>query len=95
VVYRLKGLAEAGHDTPPAAFAPPTLCLLMDEADNWLNVRQELRAVLNSGSKRSGAKVPRMVGAEPGWFSTWYPKALALIDRADAHSRRRCATGAS
>ncbi len=83
VVYRLKGLAEAGQDAPPSAFEPPTLCLLMDEADNWLGNHQ-LRAVLNSGWKRRGAKVARMVGAEPGWFSSWYPKALALIDRADA-----------
>src|SRR5207248_11148664 len=84
VLYRLKGLAAADQDTPSLEFRPPTLCLLMDEADNWLTLDPDLRAVLNSGWRRRGAKVPRMVGGATGWFSSWFPKALAVIDRADS-----------
>jgi hypothetical protein len=80
VVFRLKGIAEANQGTPPTEAALPKLCLLIDEAD-WLKVRGDLQQVLNSGHNRRTAFVFRMKGAGVGKFSSWYPKALALIDR--------------
>ena len=64
-------------------FAPT---LTLDEADSWLKLRDELRGILNSGHKRSGAKVLRAEGDthEPRVFSTWAPKVLALIGRPPA-----------
>ena len=55
--------------------------LILDEADTWLTMREELRGIINSGHKRSSAKVIRTVGDdhEPKLFSTWAPKTLALI----------------
>ena len=55
--------------------------LLVDEADTFLAEREELRGVLNSGHVRAGAVVVRTVGDdhEPRTFSTWAPKAIALI----------------
>jgi len=55
--------------------------LLVDEADSFLRDREELRGVLNSGHHRAGAAVVRTVGDdyEPRVFSTWCPKAVALI----------------
>jgi putative DNA primase/helicase len=57
--------------------------LLVDEADTFLTRNDELRGVLNSGHRRSMAKVIRSVGDdyEPRVFSTWSPKAVALIGR--------------
>jgi putative DNA primase/helicase len=72
--------------TPAAVFRAvesfsPTL--LVDEADSFLREREELRGVLNSGHTRDTAFVVRAVGdeheARP--FSTWAPKAIALIGR--------------
>jgi|HubBroStandDraft_3_1064219.scaffolds.fasta_scaffold01323_5 hypothetical protein len=72
--------------TPAAFFRAvesfsPTL--LVDEADSFLREREELRGVLNSGHTRETAFVVRAVGdeheARP--FSTWAPKAIALIGR--------------
>ncbi len=74
--------------------------LLVDEADTFLRERDELRGVLNSGHTRGSAVVVRTVGDdhEPRTFSTWAPKAIALIgglpdtleDRAIVlHMRRR------
>ena len=72
--------------TPAAVFRAierfsPTL--LVDEADTFLDVRHELRGILNSGHTRSGAYVLRTVGEdyEPRRFGTWAPKALAKIGR--------------
>ena len=64
-------------------FAPT---LILDEADSWLKMREELRGILNSGHKRSGAKVLRADGDthEPRIFSTWAPKVVALIGRPPA-----------
>ena len=64
-------------------FAPT---LILDEADSWIKLRDELRGILNSGHKRSGAKVLRADGDthEPRVFSTWAPKVLALIGRPPA-----------
>jgi hypothetical protein len=55
--------------------------LLIDEADTFLKEREELRGVLNSGHSRAFAQVLRNVGDdhEPRLFSTWGPKAIALI----------------
>jgi hypothetical protein len=77
---------SASNITPAALFRAvesfsPTL--LVDEADSFLREREELRGVLNSGHTRDTAFVVRTVGdeheARP--FSTWAPKAIALIGR--------------
>ena len=64
-------------------FAPT---LILDEADSWIKMRDELRGILNSGHKRSGAKVLRAEGDthEPTVFSTWAAKVVALIGRPPA-----------
>jgi hypothetical protein len=56
-------------------------CLLIDEADTFLEDNEELRGILNSGHRRSSAYVVRCVGEdlEARQFSTWAPKALAKI----------------
>jgi hypothetical protein len=77
----------ASNITPAALFRAvehfsPTL--LVDEADTFLyGEREELRGVLNSGHTRALAYVVRTVGDEhePRKFSTWAPKALALIGK--------------
>ena len=78
-----KGLT-ASNISPAAVFRTiekyaPTL--LVDEADTFLRDNEELRGVLNSGHTRSGAFVVRVVGEnhEPVKFSTWGPKAVAMI----------------
>ena len=55
--------------------------LILDEADTWFGLRDELRGILNSGHKRSGARVIRADGEnnEPKVFSTWAPKLIAMI----------------
>ncbi len=55
--------------------------LLVDEADTFLKDREELRGVLNSGHARASAVVVRTVGDEheARTFSTWSPKAVAMI----------------
>lgn len=57
--------------------------LLVDEADSFLRDNEELRGILNSGHTRELAYVVRAVGEdhEPRQFSTWAPKALALIGK--------------
>ncbi len=57
--------------------------LLIDEADSFLRYNEELRGILNSGHRRSTAIVVRTVGDdhEPRTFSTWCPKAIALIGK--------------
>jgi len=61
--------------------AQPTL--LIDEADTFLTHSDEIRGVLNSGHRRSGAFVLRLVGDnhEPRQFSTWAAVAIALIGK--------------
>ena len=61
--------------------ARPTL--LIDEADTFLTNNEEIRGVLNSGHRRSGAFVLRLVGDnhEPRQFSTWAPVVIALIGK--------------
>lgn len=55
--------------------------LLIDEADAFLKDNEELRGILNSGHTRGTAYVIRTVGEDhaPRRFSTWCPKAIALI----------------
>jgi putative DNA primase/helicase len=55
--------------------------LLIDEADSFMRRNDELRGVLNSGHRKSSAVIVRAVGDdhEPKTFSTWCPKAIALI----------------
>jgi putative DNA primase/helicase len=82
---------------PGVALTPATLyraiekwhpTLLIDEADGLLkdskgNDNVELRSVINAGHTRDFAFVPRCVGDnyEVQNFSTWAPKAIALIGR--------------
>lgn len=70
--------------TPSALFRVtdyyrPTL--LLDEADTFLSDSEGLRGILNSGHMRSQAYVTRVTGDEYRVcaFSTWAPKAIALI----------------
>ena len=55
--------------------------LLIDEADTFLEEREELRGLLNSGHRKNMAYVIRTVGEdfEPRRFTTWCPMALARI----------------
>ena len=100
-----KGLT-ASNISPAAIFRTiekysPTL--LVDEADTFLKDNDELRGVLNSGHTRAGAFVVRVEGEshEPVKFSTWGPKAVAMIgnlpdtlqDRSVEVSLRRKAPG--
>jgi hypothetical protein len=76
----------ASNITPAAVFRTiekyvPTL--LVDEADTFMGKNDELRGVVNSGHTRSLAFVVRTVGEDhnPRQFSTWCPKAIALIGK--------------
>lgn len=76
----------AANFTPASVFRSvekwrPTL--LVDEAGSFLRENDELRAILNSGHSRAYAFVIRTVGDdhEPRRFTTWAPKALALIGK--------------
>ena len=84
----LQGLCNkallASNVSPSAVFRTiekyqPTL--LIDEADSFLKDNEELRGVLNSGHTRVAAFVIRVQGDnhEPVRFSTWAPKAVAMI----------------
>jgi hypothetical protein len=57
--------------------------LLLDEADTYMVAAEEMRGILNSGHKRSGAFVIRCEGEnfKPRRFSTWAPTAIALIGK--------------
>jgi hypothetical protein len=57
--------------------------LLIDEGDTFLSDDEGLRGIINSGWLRSQAKVIRNVGDDhqPRLFSTWGPKAIAMIGR--------------
>jgi hypothetical protein len=73
----------ASNVTPAAVFRVIEKykpCLLIDEADTFLGVDNELRGVLNSGHRKGGA-VLRVTGddLEPRQFATFGPCAIALI----------------
>ncbi len=75
---------HAANVTPAAVFRSidrfsPTL--LVDEADTFLSEKEDLRGVLNAGHSRRNAQLIRTVGEhhEVKAFSTWAPKAVALI----------------
>jgi putative DNA primase/helicase len=57
--------------------------LLIDEADTFLPENEALRGILNSGHTRTTACLIRTVGDdyEPRVFTTWCPKAIAMIGR--------------
>ncbi|MFZ5984491.1 MAG: DUF3631 domain-containing protein [Acidobacteriota bacterium] len=70
--------------TPSAVFRVTDYfkpCLLLDEADTFLSDSEGLRGILNSGHMRSQAYVTRVSGDDHQvcTFSTWTPKAIALI----------------
>jgi hypothetical protein len=76
----------ASNITGPALFRAvekwsPTV--LIDEADTFLRDSDELRGILNSGHNKRNAWVVRTQGDdyEPRRFSTWAPKAVALIGK--------------
>ena len=60
--------------------------LLIDEMDAFIQNKDELRGILNSGFNQRSAQVPRCVGNEnePKFFSTWTPKIFAHIGRIPA-----------
>ncbi len=55
--------------------------LLIDEADSFLTDNEELRGILNSGHRKATSYIIRTTGEdyEPRRFTTWAPKAIALI----------------
>ena len=55
--------------------------LLIDEADTFLKDNDEMRGIINSGHTKDTAYVIRTEGDnyEPKKFSTWAPKAIAMI----------------
>jgi putative DNA primase/helicase len=55
--------------------------LLVDELDSFMDMRDELAGIMNSGHTRQSAYVVRCVGEthEPTHFSTWAPLAIARI----------------
>jgi len=57
--------------------------LLLDEADTYQNMQEDLRGVLNSGHKKKMAYKLVVVGDnnEPRKFSTWCPMVLAAIGK--------------
>lgn len=61
--------------------AQPTL--LIDEADTFVDGKEDLRGILNSGHNKATAFVVRVVGdeQEPRVFSTWAPVAIAAIGK--------------
>jgi Protein of unknown function (DUF3631)/RepB DNA-primase from phage plasmid len=80
-----RGLATS-NISPAALFrtieaAKPTL--LIDEADTFVTMSDELRNVINSGHTRPTAYVVRTEGEDlqPRRFSTWAPMAFAAIGK--------------
>jgi hypothetical protein len=81
-IFRLGGaVVDEAPDNGGRVAMPPALTLLADEGDTWLKLRPEIQGILNSGHTRRGAYIVRVVRDEPRRFSTWFPKALALIDK--------------
>ena len=77
---------SASNVTPAVIFRAIELwqpTLLIDEADTFLGGNEEMRGIVNSGHRRSGAFVLRVDGEGaamvPKQFSTWAPMAIAMI----------------
>jgi len=88
VMALLKALTNksvlASNISSAAIYRVTELCkptLLIDEADTFLKDNDELRGIVNSGHSKDTAFVIKCDGDqnEPKKFSTWTPKALALI----------------
>lgn len=86
----------ASNISPAALFRVIDLkkpTLLIDEADTFVSLNEELRGVLNSGHARSTAYVWRCEGEgadlAPRQFSTWCPKSVALIGELPATLQAR------
>lgn len=80
-----KPLASA-NATPASIFRAIDLwkpTLLIDEADTFLRLNDELRGIINAGHTRSSAFVLRTEGEgnnrEPKPFSVWAPMVIAMI----------------
>jgi putative DNA primase/helicase len=76
----------SANTTVAAVFRVVHACaptLLIDEADTFLHENSELVGILNSGHYRPMAKVMRVSGDDHDvvTFSTWAPKAIALIGK--------------
>ena len=84
--YLCRAPLLSGNITPAALFLAiqawkPTL--LVDEADSFARMNDELRGILNAGHTRDTAFVVRAEGDanKPRLFSTWAPKVVAAIGR--------------
>ena len=66
-------------------------CLLIDEADTFTKNNHELQGIINSGHTRASSSVVRVnpETLEPESFSTWGPKAIAMIGRLSGTNRDR------
>ena len=64
---------------------------LIDEADTFENLNEDLRGLLNASHLRASAQAIRIVGDEhePRTFSTWCLKAISLIGRLPRHAKDR------
>jgi putative DNA primase/helicase len=86
IVSHVQRPLPSSNITPAVVFrvieySKPTL--LIDEADSFIGMREDMRGILNSGHKRAAAYVFRGTGRDhrPTRFSTWCPKAIALIGK--------------
>jgi hypothetical protein len=87
IIAHVAPRALATSNISPAAMfrtieaAKPTL--LIDEADTFVTMSEELRGVINSGHTRTTAYVVRTEGEDllPRRFSTWAPIAFATIGK--------------
>jgi hypothetical protein len=78
-IYRMGGETDP-HASDRTGRTRPSFTLLADEGDTWLKLRRELQGILNSGHTRRAAFVIRVSNEQATAYSTWFPKALALID---------------
>jgi putative DNA primase/helicase len=87
VVYYLTPKSELAANVSTASIfryveaEHPTL--LIDEGDSFLSANDEMRGIMNSGHTKAGPTVIRVIEIDGEHvtkrFSTWAPKALALI----------------
>jgi putative DNA primase/helicase len=87
LLYYLTPKSELASNISPTAIfryieeTRPTL--LIDEADSFVRDNEELRGILNSGHTKAAANVIRNVEVngehKPRRYSTWAPKAIAII----------------